>query len=71
LRRRGYLFYGNPGTGKTSLFFAIAGVFGLKIYCISLLEPTLTEEDRGIPFNSLPRRCVILLEDTQIWTGDW
>ncbi|MCJ1285440.1 hypothetical protein MMC26_004780 [Xylographa opegraphella] len=61
--RRGYLFYGPPGTGKTSLSFAIAGVFGLDIYCISLLEPTLTEEDLGLLFNNLPRRCVVLLED--------
>ena len=61
--RRGFLFHGPPGTGKTSFSFAIAGVFGLDIYCISLLEPTLTEEDLGALFTSLPRRCVVLLED--------
>jgi mitochondrial chaperone BCS1 len=61
--RRGYLFYGPPGTGKTSLSFALAGVFGLDIYVISLLEPTLTEEDLGSLFTSLPRRCIVLLED--------
>ena len=61
--RRGYLFYGPPGTGKTSLSFALAGVFGLDIFVISLLDPTLTEEDLSGLFNSLPRRCVVLLED--------
>jgi chaperone BCS1 len=61
--RRGYLFHGPPGTGKTSLSFALAGVFGLDIFVISLLEPSLTEEDLGALFSTLPRRCVVLLED--------
>ena len=43
--------------------WAIAGVFGLDIYCISLVDPTLTEEDLGMMFTNLPRRCVVLLED--------
>ncbi|KAI1093964.1 P-loop containing nucleoside triphosphate hydrolase protein [Rostrohypoxylon terebratum] len=61
--RRGYLFYGPPGTGKTSLSFALAGIFGLDIHVISLLEPSLTEEDLSSLFGSLPRRCIVLLED--------
>ncbi|KXX72956.1 putative mitochondrial chaperone BCS1-B [Madurella mycetomatis] len=61
--RRGYLFHGPPGTGKTSLSFALAGVFGLDIFVISLLDPSLTEEDLSALFTTLPRRCVVLLED--------
>lgn len=61
--RRGYLFHGPPGTGKTSLSFALAGIFGLEIYAISLQEPTLTEGDLLQLFNGLPRRCIVLLED--------
>jgi chaperone BCS1 len=61
--RRGYLFHGPPRTGKTSLSFALAGLFGLDIYCLSLSEATLTEEDLITLFNSLPHRCVVLLED--------
>ncbi|KAF2717496.1 P-loop containing nucleoside triphosphate hydrolase protein [Polychaeton citri CBS 116435] len=61
--RRGYLFYGPPGTGKTSLSFALGGIFGLDIYVISLQEPTLTEGDLMQLFNSLPKRCIVLLED--------
>lgn len=61
--RRGYLFHGPPGTGKTSLSFALAGIFGLDIYCISLMEIGLTESDLAKLFTTLPRRCIVLLED--------
>jgi hypothetical protein len=61
--RRGYSFHGPPRTGEASLSFALEGVFGLDVYCLSLSEATLTEEDLITQFNNLPRRCVILLED--------
>ena len=57
------LFYGPPGTGKTSLSFSLAGVFGLDIYCISLAESSITEEDLASLFDVLPERCLVLLED--------
>ncbi|KAF2746092.1 P-loop containing nucleoside triphosphate hydrolase protein [Sporormia fimetaria CBS 119925] len=61
--RRGYLFHGAPGTGKTSLSFALAGVFGLSIYCMSITEAGLTDSDLSKLFSELPRRCIVLLED--------
>jgi chaperone BCS1 len=61
--RRGYLFYGIPGTGKTSLSLAIAGYFKLKIYIVSLNSPSMNEENLGTLFGELPKRCVVLLED--------
>lgn len=61
--RRGYLFHGPPGTGKTSFSFALAGVFGINIYVISLQDVNVTEEDLAILFTRLPRRCIVLLED--------
>jgi mitochondrial chaperone BCS1 len=64
--RRGYLFYGPLGTGKTSLTFALAGFFGLEIYTISLLDPTLIEKELEILFTSFPARCIVLLEDINI-----
>lgn len=61
--RRGYLFHGPPGTGKTSFSFALAGVFGIDIYVISLQDVNVTEEDLAVLFTRLPRRCIVLLED--------
>ncbi|KAH8731734.1 P-loop containing nucleoside triphosphate hydrolase protein [Phaeosphaeriaceae sp. PMI808] len=61
--RRDYLFHGPPGVGKTSLSFALAGIFGLGVYVISLSEVALTEANVGRFFSHLPKRCVVLLED--------
>ncbi|TWU73389.1 hypothetical protein ED733_002808 [Metarhizium rileyi] len=61
--RRGYLFHGPPGTGKTSFSFALAGVFGVDIYVINLQDADVTDASLLHLFNKLPRRCVVLLED--------
>ncbi len=61
--RRGYLFYGFPGTGKSSLSQAVAGYFKLHIYIVSLNSPAMNEENLSTLFSELPKQCVVLLED--------
>lgn len=67
--RRGYLFHGPPGTGKSSLSLAIAGEFGLDVYEVKV--PSVgTDADLEQMFQEIPPRCVVLLEDVDAIWGD-
>jgi chaperone BCS1 len=59
--RRGYLFHGPPGTGKTSLCIAAAGHFKLKIYILNL--DNMTQDGLDNLLSTLPAQCILLLED--------
>ncbi|KAJ3108656.1 hypothetical protein HDU97_000512 [Phlyctochytrium planicorne] len=61
--RRGYLFHGYPGTGKTSFVTALAGELKLNIYVISLANKGLTDETLTELMVDTPNRCILLLED--------
>lgn len=64
--RRGYLFHGPPGSGKTSLIRAIAGELSLPIYILRLTglndEKMMTLLDA-----TAPRSCVVLEDCDLAW----
>lgn len=61
--RRGYLFHGPPGVGKTSFALALASKFNLDVYNLTLLDQDLTDSDLISLLNQLPGRSLLLLED--------
>ncbi|CCW65662.1 unnamed protein product [Phytomonas sp. EM1] len=61
--RRGYLFEGAPGTGKTSLVLALAGELGMPVFVLSLRAPGLSDDVLLHHIGRLPARCVLLVED--------
>lgn len=61
--RRGYLFYGPPGNGKSSMVQAIATQFSLRIYMLCLSDPELTDSSLAIAMGKVPAHSVLVLED--------
>lgn len=68
--RRGYFFEGPPGTGKSSLVFALAASMKRPIYVIN---PSSMGSDESLysAFSRVPENGVILIEDidTNLVTG--
>lgn len=61
--RLGFLFYGTPGTGKTSTCIALAGHFKRSIYLLNLGDPSLTDQGLVDRLGNIPARAFVVLED--------
>jgi hypothetical protein len=65
---RGYLLYGEPGNGKTSLGLALANRLSLDLYTCSLSsirdDDTLTSM-----FSTIDNKSILLLEDVDIFAN--
>lgn len=61
--RRGYLFHGPPGNGKTSIVTALAGVLKLNIYFLDLSGSVPSDDALRELVGRLPESCVVLIED--------
>ncbi|KAJ7155033.1 P-loop containing nucleoside triphosphate hydrolase protein [Mycena filopes] len=64
--RRGYLLFGDPGTGKSTTVHALAGELGMEIYFVSLASPGMNDHSLGELFHSTPPHSILLIEDLDV-----
>jgi len=60
--RRGYLFYGSPGNGKTSMILAMASELGFDIGILNLKD-LLDDHALSRAVNLLPPKTLLVIED--------
>jgi chaperone BCS1 len=61
--RRGYLLYGPPGNGKTTLVLAAAGELNLSVAVLSLSNRSLSDDALRSLVDVLPPATLLLIED--------
>ncbi|XP_054167154.1 mitochondrial chaperone BCS1-like [Oppia nitens] len=61
--RRGYLFHGPPGTGKSSFIFSLAGLLHYSICVLNVSDQSLTDDRLIQLLNTAPKDAIVLLED--------
>jgi chaperone BCS1 len=67
--KRSYLFYGLPGSGKTSLIQALAGYYSRNVCYIHPTHPLMTDDSLRAAINDAPPQSIIVLEDIDAMFG--
>lgn len=61
--RRGFLLYGPPGSGKSSIVFALASHLKLDIAILGLSDPNMADKDIQALLSNVPPNTLVLIED--------
>ena len=61
--RRGFLFWGPAGNGKSSIIHVLASELSLPIYLLSLSDFDVTDFSVAIAVGGLPDKCLLVIED--------
>lgn len=64
--KRGYMFTGPPGTGKTSTITALASQYQLPIYLLPIGSSDMTDDALARAFQGIPSRSIVVLEDVDV-----
>eukprot|EP00929_Paragymnodinium_shiwhaense_P109206 TRINITY_DN75565_c0_g1_i1.p1 TRINITY_DN75565_c0_g1~~TRINITY_DN75565_c0_g1_i1.p1 ORF type:complete len:496 (-),score=71.77 TRINITY_DN75565_c0_g1_i1:297-1715(-) len=67
--KRGYLFFGVPGAGKTSAIQAIAGKFKYNIGHLHPTHPKMTDDSLSKGVHSAPSKALLIFEDVDAIFG--
>jgi len=68
--RRGYLLYGPPGNGKSTIVRVLAAELSLPIYALVLSIPELSDNTLAAGMSRLPENCILVIEDFEKVTLD-
>ncbi|KAK9899795.1 P-loop containing nucleoside triphosphate hydrolase protein [Cystobasidium minutum MCA 4210] len=61
--KRGYIFHGPPGNGKSSSIAALASTFDLPVYTLPIANSGFSDSTLSRAVARLTSRCILVLED--------